>query len=104
MFTRRIRREKAGYRKDPPIQRAVALGYNPEKDNTPRVLASGQGILAEQIIAIARENGVAIRDDPALAAALASVDLGETIPPELYALVAEVLAFVYHLKEKAALK
>jgi flagellar biosynthesis protein len=80
--------------------RAVALGYDAEKDEAPRVLASGEGKVAEKIIALAQANGIPIRNDPALAAALATVDLDATIPPELYTVVAEVLAFVYRVRQK----
>ena len=77
--------------------RAVALGYDAGRDEAPRLLASGEGLIADKIIALARDNGIPIREDPALAAALATVDLGAAIPPELYAVVAEVLAYVYRV-------
>ncbi len=99
MFYRRIRAEKTGYN-SPPRTRAVALGYDAEHDQAPRVLASGQGVIAEQIIAVAREKGIAVREDPILLAALSGLDVGELIPPELYAVVAEVLAYVYNVKER----
>lgn len=79
---------------------ATALGYDPQQDSAPRVLASGQGVIAEQIIALARSEGIPIREDPLLAAALASVDIHDTIPPELYAVVAEVLAYIYRIQKK----
>jgi len=78
----------------------VALGYDPEHDAAPRVLATGKGAIAEQIIALAQANGIPIREDPILAAALACLDLDEMIPPELYTLVAEVLVYVYRIREK----
>jgi flagellar biosynthesis protein len=96
-----INRDKQGYGNDPHGQHpvtAVALGYDPEKDQAPRVLASGRGILAEQILTLARDNQIPIREDAVLAAALASVEIDAQIPPELYAVVAEVLAYVYRLK------
>lgn len=80
--------------------RAVALGYDAKNDPAPRVLATGQGAVAEKIIALARENNIPIREDPVLAAALATVDLGTLIPPELYSVVAEVLAYVYRVKRR----
>jgi flagellar biosynthesis protein len=80
--------------------RAVALAYDPKKDGAPRVLASGRGLVAERILEIARENKLPIRDDPILAEALAQVDLNQLIPPELYAVVAEVFAYVYRVKKK----
>lgn len=80
--------------------RAIALGYDPEKDAAPRVLASGQGELAEQIIAIAKGNDIPIKEDPVLALALSKVEVDRVIPPELYALVAEVLAYVYRIQKR----
>ncbi len=85
---------------DPP-QTAIALGYDPEHgDMAPRVLASGKGASAEQILRLAQEHDIPLRRDPALASALSTLDLGASVPPELFRAVAEVLAFVYKLNEK----
>jgi flagellar biosynthesis protein len=81
-------------------KKAVALSYDPFKDSAPRVLASGKGLIAEQILNVAHQHQLPIKDDPILVEALAHVDINETIPPELYAVVAEVFAFVYRLKKK----
>ena len=81
---------------------ATALQYDPEKDGAPRVIASGQRKIAEQIIAEAKKNNIAIYEDTALTAALSNVNLGEEIPIELYRVVAEVLAYVYRVSNKAA--
>lgn len=81
-------------------QKAVALGYDPEKDEAPVVLATGKGIIAEQIINIAHRNGIPIRDDPVLVAALSEIDLNKTIPPELYRVVAEVLSYIYRIQQR----
>lgn len=81
---------------------AAALRYSPEEgDTAPRVVASGQGYVADEILRIAREHNVPLRQDPELAGALASLDVGSTIPPELFRAVAEVIAFVYRLNGKA---
>ena len=81
---------------------AVALRYDPahEKNTAPRVVASGSGCLAEEILRLARVNDIPLRQDPALAVALAALDVGQEIPGELFRAVAEVLAFVYKLNEK----
>lgn len=76
---------------------AAALKYRPGEDHAPRLVAKGAGKLAERIIAAARDAGVPLREDPDLLALLMTLDPGETIPPELYAAVAETLAFVYRL-------
>jgi flagellar biosynthesis protein len=81
---------------------AVALVYDRQAGRAPRVEASGRGATAEQIVALARANGVPIREDPQLVQMLARLDLGEVIPPELYPVVAEVFAFVYRLNAERA--
>jgi flagellar biosynthesis protein len=80
--------------------RSIALGYDPERDEAPRILASGQGWLSDKIIAVAREHDIPIRKDPFLVSALSALEIDETIPPELYKVVAEVLAYVYRISEK----
>ena len=80
--------------------RAVALTYDAGSMPAPKVSAVGQGEVAERIMALAKEHGVPIREDPDLVTLLAQFDVGEIIPPELYVVVAEVLAFVYRLKQK----
>ncbi len=89
-----------GPEENKPLKRAVALEYDPETDAAPKVIAVGRGAVAEKILEIARQNNLPVRDDPVLADALAQVDLYEVIPPELYAVVAEVFAFVYRLRQK----
>ena len=81
-------------------KQAVALGYEPGKDNAPRVLARGLGVIAEQIIALAKKNGIPIHEDTALAAALSNINIDEEIPPELYIVVAEVLAYIYRVQAR----
>lgn len=80
--------------------RAVALSYDTAAMPAPTVSAAGQGEIAERIIALAKEHNIPIRHDPDLVILLAQLDVGQIIPPELYAVVAEVLAFVYRLKHK----
>ncbi len=80
-----------------PPRRAVALNYDPLADPTPRVAASGQGFLAAEIIRRAREAGVPIHQDPDLVELLGKLDVGDAIPPELYLVVAEILAYLYRL-------
>ena len=80
-------------------RRASALKY--EGTGAPKVVASGSGLIAETIIARAREAGVAIREDAALAEALSKLDLGREIPEDLYVAVAEALAWAYALDAKA---
>lgn len=72
---------------------AVALEYE-AGDTAPKVIASGQGFLAEKIIEVAEEAHVPVHKDEKLARSLSVLDIGEYIPPELYSIVAEVLVFV----------
>ena len=82
-----------------PTHYAVAIKYDPDKYDAPYVLAKGEDYLAQKIKEIARENNVEIVENKPLARMLyANVDIGGLVPPELYQAVAEVLAFVYHLK------
>jgi flagellar biosynthesis protein len=83
-----------------PPRQAIALGYDRTQDEAPRVLATGQGAIADKILAAAQEHGVPIKQDPVLTAALATLDLEASIPPELYAVVAEVLIYVWRVKER----
>ncbi len=76
-----------------PRKKAVALEYEPG-DQAPKVIATGQGKLAERIIEVAEEANVPVHKDAKLAESLSILDIGEYIPPELYSIVAEVLVFV----------
>lgn len=82
------------------MQKAVALKYEPRKDSAPEVVASGRGQVAEKIIKLAKAHGIYIKQDSDLVEVLSKLDIGEAIPPELYAVVAEVLAFVYRVNQK----
>ena len=81
------------------MQKAVAIRYKADEDMAPRVIAKGQGLIAERILEIAREEGIHVQEDPDLLGLLAKLDLGSPIPEELYRAVAEVLAFVYRLNK-----
>ncbi len=83
-------------------QLAVALRYNEDKEAAPRILAKGQGNVAEKILDLAKSQGIPIREDPDLVEALAKLDVGSLIPTELYPAVAEVLAFVYRQNNRYA--
>jgi flagellar biosynthesis protein len=81
-------------------RKAAALQYKPDRKTAPTLVAKGQGVLADRIIAVAREHGVPIREDRDLVEVISTLDLYEEIPPELYKAVAEVLVFVYRLSGK----
>lgn len=75
------------------VKQAVALVYNPEEE-APKILAAGKGELAERIIEQAGEHKIPVHEDAKLANTLSKLEIGDMIPPELYEVVAEVLAFV----------
>jgi flagellar biosynthesis protein FlhB len=82
-----------------PTHYAVALRYDPTRDDAPVVVAKGAGAFAKRIVAVAREKGVVVVERPPLARALhAGVKEGKPIPGPLFKAVAEVLAFVYRLR------
>jgi flagellar biosynthesis protein len=81
---------------------AVALRYDGASDDAPRVVAKGEGQVAEQIIAIARERGIEIREDADLVSLLAAVRLDSPIPIEAYVAVAQILSYIYRRRGQAA--
>jgi len=79
------------------LRTAVALAYR-ETDAAPRVVAKGRGLVAEEIIARAREHGVYVHESPELVSLLLQIDLDQRIPPQLYVAVAELLAWLYRIE------
>ncbi|SHG57779.1 flagellar biosynthetic protein FlhB [Thermosyntropha lipolytica DSM 11003] len=83
-----------------PTHFAVVLKYEAEKMDAPMVVAKGQDFMALKIKEIARQNDVAVVENPPLARTLYyTVDIGQQIPEEMYQAVAEILAFVYKQKK-----
>ena len=81
-------------------QQAIALTYA-SGDYAPKVVAKGRGLIAEQIIARAKEHQVFVHESKDLVALLMQVDLDDHIPPELYLAIAEILAWLYRLESGA---
>jgi len=81
-----------------PNQQAIALTY----DYAPRVVAKGRGLIAEQIIARAKQHDVFVHESKDLVALLMQVDLDDHIPPALYQAIAEILSWLYRLEEGKA--
>jgi flagellar biosynthetic protein FlhB len=87
-----------------PTHYAVALGFDFKTMETPRVLAKGRNLLAEEIKAEARWAGVPIVENPPVAQSIyRSVEVGQPIPVELYAAVAAILAYLYRQRVEAEL-
>ncbi len=81
------------------INKAVALKWDGK--TAPKLTAKAEGLLAEQILEIAKQHGIPIQqDNEILVSALAQLDLGDEIPEMLYVAVAQVIAFAYYLSDK----
>lgn len=80
---------------NPKTPTAVAVHYNPDSDEAPRIIAAGRGKLAEEILRLAFENDVRVREDGALAEMLAKIELESPVPSEAFMAVAEILSYVY---------
>ncbi len=76
---------------------ANALKYSQSEDSAPKVVAKGKGFTAEKIKELAEKNGIPVYKDEKLSTQLYNLSIGEEIPPELYNVVAEVLAFIARL-------
>ena len=83
-----------------PKQQAVALVYE-AGDLAPHVVAKGRGLIAEQIIARARDHGIFVHESKELVNLLMQVDLDDHIPPALYTAIAEILAWLYQMENQA---
>lgn len=81
-----------------PRKSAAVLAYR-DGDAAPRLVAKGYGLVAEQIIARAREHGVFLHESREMAALLMQVDLDRDIPPALYRAVAELLVWLYRMEK-----
>ncbi len=78
---------------------AVSLRYKSSDDTAPKVTAKGKGLVAEKIISLAHENNIPVQQDPDLVEVLSQVDINQEIPPTVYQVVAELLAFVYQMNK-----
>ena len=87
-----------------PVPEAVAIRYDRERENAPRVVAKGRGVIAQQLMAIAKKHAVPVYQNQTVTQLLMAVELDREIPPELYQAVANVLASVYRLDGRAAAK
>ena len=89
----------------PPTDRApftIARKYDRDKDNAPRVVASGRGHLADRILELAAAHGIAVRPDADLAEILAAIEVGQQMPIAAFAAVAEILFYVHRANERQA--
>ncbi|WP_337840361.1 EscU/YscU/HrcU family type III secretion system export apparatus switch protein [Rheinheimera sp.] len=84
--------------KNDKAQSAVALAYDGE--HAPQIVAKGHGELAADILQAAKEHGVLVHEDEELVKVLQRIELGDSIPKELFVIIAELIAFSYVLQGK----
>ena len=86
--------------KIPDRKTAVAIAESDILGHAPTISAAGRGKIAEQILQLAAENGINVREDSALAEMLAKIELDSPIPSEAFLAVAEILSYVYRANGK----
>ncbi|MBF9018575.1 MULTISPECIES: EscU/YscU/HrcU family type III secretion system export apparatus switch protein [unclassified Oceanispirochaeta] len=84
------------------IRKSIALKWDREKDDAPRLIAAGKGPLADRIVSLALEAGIPVQQNGMLTEALIDTATGSEIPPELYQLAAEVYIFLMKLEKSEA--
>jgi flagellar biosynthesis protein len=82
------------------MKKAAALRYDTTKENAPRVVAKGEGQVAENIIKIAELHNLPIKKDEDLIELLSKVELDKEVPQALYKAVAELFSFIYKISKK----
>lgn len=83
-------------------QQAIALKWNPYQEKAPKLSAKGSGLLADEIIRVAKENGIPIHEDHDLVQIFSLMDIGDAIPAEVHTAIAEILAFIYWSNQQYA--
>lgn len=83
------------------LREAIALKYNPDESSSPVVTAKGKGDTADRILQTASEHNIPIQEDPSLLQLLSKLEIDESIPEELYEIVAELFAFIYQIDQEA---
>ncbi|GAF66302.1 EscU/YscU/HrcU family type III secretion system export apparatus switch protein [Alkalihalobacillus trypoxylicola] len=78
---------------------AAVIRYDEQNEEAPRVVAQGRGMVANQIIQMAKEHDIDLQTEPSLLSNLLEVDLGEQIPPQLYSVMAEVLLLIEKMEK-----
>ena len=84
--------------KDKPLK-VTALRYDPEKNNSPVIVAAGTGFVAQNILNVAEENGIPIYHDDSAATLLSKLQMGQEIPPELFQIVVNIYVSLLNLAE-----
>ncbi|OXS27431.1 MAG: hypothetical protein BI182_08540 [Acetobacterium sp. MES1] len=79
--------------------KVTALRYDPEKNNSPVIVAAGTGFVAQNILNVAEENGIPIYHDDSAATLLSKLQMGQEIPPELFQIVVNIYVSLLNLAE-----
>ena len=87
-------------KKEEKRKEAVAIRYNSEKDYAPKVIAKGKGLIADEMLSRAKEFGIPVQEDPSLLEVLGKLEINQTIPEDLYAVVAELFAVIYRADQQ----
>ena len=78
-------------------KKASALRYRANEDNAPKVVAKGERYIAQEIIRIAKKNGIPIKKDEDMVELLSKIEINQEIPPNMYKAIAEVFSFIYQI-------
>lgn len=78
---------------------AAVIRYDEETGKSPTVVAQGTGYVAQKIIELAKQHNIHIQEDPLLLQNLLNLDLGDSIPPQLYAVIAEILILIEEIEK-----
>jgi flagellar biosynthesis protein len=79
---------------------AAVIRFNEQQDSAPTVVAQGKGYLAAKIIEMAKEHHIQLQEDAGLVQNLLDIDLGDSIPPQLYSVMAEILLLIEEMEQK----
>jgi flagellar biosynthesis protein len=80
---------------------AIAIQYDQSSKKAPRIVASGRGKVAQKILTLAEENDIPMVEDSNLSKLLSSLKIKSEIPPKLFKVIAEILAFIFYLEKMA---
>lgn len=85
---------------DKKIKEAVALHYDATQHQAPVLVAKGKGDIAEKILNLASEHQIPIREDSSLVEILSQLKIHDSIPEELYQVIAEIFSFIYKIDQE----
>jgi flagellar biosynthesis protein len=97
MSMTRYYNQKNRFERNGPV--AAVLKYD-DKSTAPTVVAQGKGAVAQQIMELAQKNNIHMQEDSSLVANLLDMDLGDSIPPQLYSVIAEILLLIEEMDKK----